>query len=105
MEFIHKVTGQIIDEKLFRAINHKEGFTTYFPQVITPESIAETEFDIYIAPELEPCIPTQAEIIIQQIHELEAQITTRRIREAVLGTDNGWLADIDAQIAVLREQL
>lgn len=39
------------------------------------------------------------------IEKLEASITDRRIREAVLGVDNGWLADINAQIAVLRTQL
>lgn len=26
---------------------------------------------------------------------LEATITPRRTREAILGTDNGWLADIE----------
>jgi hypothetical protein len=42
---------------------------------------------------------------LAQISILEAQITTRRMREASLGIDNGWLADIDAQIATLRKQL
>ena len=51
------------------------------------------------APALTP--PT----IKEQIATLEAQVTERRYREAVLGTDNGWLADIDAQIAALRAQL
>ena len=40
-----------------------------------------------------------------QIASLEYQISVRRQREAILGTDNGWLADIDAQIAALRAQL
>lgn len=43
--------------------------------------------------------------IMQQITQLESTITLRRQREAILGTDNGWLANIDAQIANLREQL
>lgn len=40
-----------------------------------------------------------------QLQQLESQITPRRTREAILGTDNGWLADIESQIAVLRTQL
>lgn len=40
-----------------------------------------------------------------QIIALEATITPRRIREAVLGTDTGWLAEIEAHIAALRQQL
>jgi hypothetical protein len=40
--------------------------------------------------------------IKQQIAELESQVTDRRIREAVLGTDAGWLKNQDAQISALR---
>lgn len=36
---------------------------------------------------------------------LEAQVTPRRIREHALGTDNGWLEDIESQIEALRTQL
>lgn len=36
---------------------------------------------------------------------LEATITPRRTREAILGTDNGWLAQQEAAIALLRQQL
>jgi hypothetical protein len=43
--------------------------------------------------------------ILEQIATLESTVTQRRLREAALGTDNGWLADIDAQIAALRAQL
>jgi hypothetical protein len=45
------------------------------------------------------------EVIKKQIAELEAQQTPRRIRDAVLGVDNGWLANLEAQIAALRMQL
>lgn len=34
---------------------------------------------------------------------LEAQITPRRLREAVLGADGGWLLEQEAKIAKLRE--
>lgn len=35
----------------------------------------------------------------------EQEITQRRLREAVLGVDGGWLAAKDAEIAALRSQL
>lgn len=43
-------------------------------------------------------------VISAQIAELEKQQTVRRIREAALGLDNGWLADLERQIAELRAQ-
>lgn len=49
--------------------------------------------------------PTAADLIKLQIAELETTVTPRRIREAVLGIDGGWLAALDAQIAALRAQL
>lgn len=39
------------------------------------------------------------------IAALEATITPRKTREAILGTDNGWLTDIELQIQELRGQL
>ena len=39
------------------------------------------------------------------IAALEEKVTPRRTREAILGTDNGWLADIELQIQELRGQL
>lgn len=49
--------------------------------------------------------PSAADLIKRQIAELEATATPRRMREAVLGTDGGWLANLDAQIQALRKQL
>lgn len=43
--------------------------------------------------------------IYEQIALLEASVTDRRIREAVLGIDNNWLAGVNDQIASLRAQL
>jgi len=43
--------------------------------------------------------------IINQIITLEATITNRRLREHILGTDNGWLASINDQITALRNTL
>lgn len=41
----------------------------------------------------------------RQIAALEAQQTPRRLREALAGTDSGWLANLDVQIATLRSTL
>ena len=43
--------------------------------------------------------------LLEQIVLLELEITPRRLREAVLGTDNGWLASKEAEIAAVRAQL
>ena len=43
--------------------------------------------------------------IKSDIAALEEKVTPRRTREAILGTDNGWLADIELQIGQLRQQL
>ena len=43
--------------------------------------------------------------VINEIRKLESRVTPRRIREAVLGIDGGWLADIEAQISTMRKQL
>lgn len=50
-------------------------------------------------------IPDQNEAIIAEISELESQITDRRIREAIIGTDGGWLKAQDEKIAALRHKL
>lgn len=50
-----------------------------------------------------PLSPSDA--IKAQIAALETQQTPRRVREASLGTDGGWLACLEAQIEDLRAQL
>lgn len=64
---------------------------------------------------LASCVPEGAEIfpedplpdptISDQISILEATITPYRIRKAILGTDGGWLKNVDSQIEALRAQL
>lgn len=39
---------------------------------------------------------------LEKIQKLEASITDRRMREAILGKDGGWLNSIEAEIATLR---
>lgn len=38
-----------------------------------------------------------------QIRLIEQRATARRIREAILGIDNGWLQDINDQIQAIRD--
>lgn len=49
--------------------------------------------------------PSERSLTLSEIAELEGMITPRRLREAVLGTDDGWLVAIDAKIATLRAKL
>jgi hypothetical protein len=42
---------------------------------------------------------------LKKIDELESKITNRRFREAVLGTDNGWLAKQENLIQIERNKL
>ena len=44
-------------------------------------------------------------LVLQEIERLEEEVTPRRMREAVLGTDDGWLASQDALIAAERAKL
>lgn len=50
-------------------------------------------------------VVTARDLIIARIAELEGSATPRRMREAALGTDGGWLKALDAQIAALRATL
>lgn len=56
-----------------------------------------------LVPYVEPVDPNAD--IKRQIWEIEATVTQRRIREATLGTDDGWLKATDDQIVALRKQL
>jgi hypothetical protein len=62
----------------------------------------ELQFDAELAEHAKE----QAKIIIKaQITALEASVTPRRQREAILSIDTTWLADIELQIGQLRQQL
>lgn len=43
--------------------------------------------------------------LLEQIIALEATMTPRRLREAMLGVDNGWLISLNSQITTLRQGL
>ncbi|MCL1861833.1 MAG: hypothetical protein FWG52_09950 [Proteobacteria bacterium] len=49
--------------------------------------------------------PDPADVIRWKIDDIEATITPRRMREASLGIDGGWLAARDEEIAALRAQM
>lgn len=53
----------------------------------------------------DPPAPSPSELILRQIRELEATITPRRLRESILGIDNGWLNELEQQITELRKGL
>ena len=42
---------------------------------------------------------------LKQIRALEAEITQRRLRDAILGNDGGWLVGKEAEIAAIRDTL
>ena len=42
---------------------------------------------------------------VNKIHKLESEITNRRLRGAILGTDNGWLAKQENLIQIERNKL
>ena len=56
------------------------------------------------APDAAPT-PSANDRIREEITILEASVTARRVREAVLGIDNGWLKNLNDQIAALRTKL
>ncbi|MBI1215696.1 MAG: hypothetical protein GC185_07750 [Alphaproteobacteria bacterium] len=43
--------------------------------------------------------------ILARIYELEARQTPRRLREALAGTDGGWMAALESEISALRAQI
>ena len=60
--------------------------------------ITQAEADALLAPP--PLSAKQS--ALNQIAVLESSITQRRLREAAIGQDGGWLSNVDSQIAALR---
>lgn len=56
-------------------------------------------------PVLAERVMTQEQLIKSRIASLESKQTPRRLREAALGLDNGWLKNLESEIAALRSQL
>ena len=56
-------------------------------------------------PALSDPVITGVDIALGKILTIEASITPRRLREAVLGMDGGWLAEQNAKIQELRNNI
>jgi hypothetical protein len=67
---------------------------------LTPEEETQREAD-YLADQAH----IEANRVLNKIIALEASITPRRTREAILAIDTTWLAEQEATIAALRAQL
>lgn len=78
------------DGKGFRAVNGPD-------DILEGETFSEAK-----PPAAEP---TPNELILSEISDIEATVTARRIREAVLGIDNGWLEALNEQVVTLRGTL
>lgn len=52
-----------------------------------------------------PLILEGNDLVRSKIAELEATVTPRRLREAAIGTDGGWLKNLADQISTLRKKL
>ena len=73
----------------------KDGVITAFPGGIPSKSDQDAWTAEYAV----------VEAAMAEITRLELQVTQRRIREATLGTDGGWLANQEALIAAERSKL
>lgn len=55
---------------------------------------------------VDPAPPSESDIAKRQIAEIEASITDRRLREAMLSTTGkSWLSERDSEIAALRAKI
>ena len=55
---------------------------------------------------VDPAPPSESDIVIKQIIEIESTITDRRLREAMLSTTGkSWLSARDSEIAALRAKI
>jgi hypothetical protein len=82
----------------------KAGRNGGLPQLYTTEELAVIEAELAAREEA-----WNAESVSRnakaKIMQLEAEITNRRLREAILGTDNGWLVKQESLIAIERAKL
>ncbi len=84
MRYVPADYSAAVDEAVFEAEATPEQLAAAFPNYKTKAAQEE---------------------IAAQIADLEAMQTPRRIREAVAGTDNGWLTALNNKIAALRAKL
>lgn len=69
-------------------------------------SVDDSNYEAWLATGHVPTPISADDMILLRISFLEASVTERRRREAILNsTGKAWLADVDAQITALRSQL
>jgi hypothetical protein len=71
----------------------------------TVEMIGGIPTRVWFEEPIPPVVEDPNDAIKHAIFMAEQEITGRRIREAVLGMDGGWLSAKDAEIVTLRRQL
>lgn len=72
-------------------------FMYLLPEGSIPITIEEAQV---LQPKLDPKL-----LLLEQIHQLELQVTPRRIREAIITGDTSFIASIESQIMDLRKSL
>lgn len=64
--------------------------------------VADTDYVAWLEEGNTPSKASRNDAIKITIEVLEATVTARRLREAVLGTDGGWMEALNTKIAGLR---
>jgi len=126
---INTITQEQITEHEFRMLNKDMSY----PEQLTDAVLADTDYRVLRDGTPPPC-PTNMKVeldgvelvggiwktkytLVQKtqaelnndtqnlIHQAEQTITPRRLRDAILGIDNGWLASAEQSIAQLRTEI
>lgn len=93
-------TSPFVPAKEFiQAVPYQAAYEEIVPEVI---EVIPCEYTMEI---IDNSLVEAREAIIQQIASLEAQITPRRVREALLSGDHTFIQNIEAQISALRGTL
>lgn len=96
---VNSIDFELIEDVAPNTLNPQFGLIAYDGEY---SAIDQTSYD---ANETEFLAQKAKEVILNEISFIENSITPRRTREAILGTDDGWLAEQEAAIALLRQQL
>jgi hypothetical protein len=80
-------------------------FNPEYGKLIYDDGFTVVDQELYNTTQQTKTLAAQKEQIKNNITEIENTITPRRIRESTLGTDNGWLTNVETQITELRNLL
>lgn len=98
-------SGRVIKYQRFSVEADANAHAVKFSGVVIPDDGTDP-VDVVVTngvPEVVPFEPNAP--ILNRIKALEMKVTQRRLREAALGTDGGWLANQDALMAIERGKL